>query len=658
MIYRNYTASLAAADSLVFSRRTAVTHLAANLLEQKFANVIDIGMAVTAQPDIQTNIQNGEWDQAMADIANTQKHLDYIDSLVLFNVDGTLMSIWPSAPEVVGMNFSYRDYYLGVSESWEPYVSEVFIRAAIPHYNVTVVATPIFPAGEHASTAEPIGILVATIKLDTILAWANEVDVGQDGFIYVTDQAGNLAAHPTESINETVINFAAVPEVQKGLQGQNGVDISKNPMDNLEYIYGYAPVEPFGWAVVAQQSTASAFDFTNYAIRKALFQNCVLAALSALLLGLLIHLLFTLQVGYQKEKILVESIGDGLIGIDRSWNITLWNRAATNLTGWSAEEAIGKPFRDIVLFFNETTKEEDIRFIEETMLFGQIKFMAKNTLLRKKNGDAITVGDSASPLFSDNGAIQGAIIIFRDISKDRDIEKAREEFASLATHQLRTPITTINAYTDLLAETKLLPEQLEELKAIKEASRSLNDLVNSMLNVSRIESGKLDVSPEPIYLPDILASVIKQFTPEATVKHLSLQAQYTDNIPSISADKKLLTAICNNLLSNALKYTPANGTVSVKVSKDLNDLTLSVADTGIGIPADDQPKIFTKFYRANNVQQANAPGTGLGLHIVQAILKQVGGRIWFESTVGVGSTFYVSIPLAGMERKAGLRGLT
>lgn len=658
MIYGNYRENLGAADALVFSRRAAVTQLASTLLQHKFESIIDLGMALTAQPNIQTDIQNGDWQPAIEDLANTQKHLDYIDSLVLFSPDGTLQSIWPPAPEVVGMNFSYRDYYIGVTSSRAPYVSEVFKRAAIPHYNISAIAIPIFPYGEHTSEADLIGILVITVKLDTILEWSKEVDVGQDGFIYFTDQHGNLAGHPTYSINDTVVNFSTVPEVSKGLQGQNGVEISYNPIDGAEYISGYQPVEPFGWVTVAQQSSDTAFAFTNAAIEKAFLQNCVLGILSATLLAMLIHLLFTVQAYYQKERILVESIGDGLIGIDRSWNITLWNRAAERLTGWTKEEALGKPFRQIVKFINESSKEEDIRFIEETMLFGTVRFMAKQTVLKQKNGNEISVGDSASPVFNENGAINGAIIIFRDISKDRELEKGREEFASLATHQLRTPITTINSYTELLADTNLAPDQKEEVAAIRQASAALNQLVNSMLNVSRIESGKLDVNPEPLYVPDIILDEIKLVTPEADAKKLKLQANIADNVPSINADKKLLTAICNNLFSNAVKYTPEHGTVTVSVSKDDHNLLLSVADTGVGIPASDQPKIFTKFFRADNVKSSGISGTGLGLHIVKAILNQTGGKIWLESTVGVGSTFYVSIPLSGMERKAGIKGLT
>lgn len=658
MVYHNYRDNQADAKALILSRRASITHLAATLIGDKFDHIIDLGVALTAQDDLQQHLLAGDWDEAISDLAGSQEHLDYIDNAVLFDVDGTLKSAWPPIPEVVGKNFSYRDYYVGVTKNWQPYVSEVFKRAAEPHYNVVVVAVPIFPNEDSSQQVKAIGILVMTIKLDTILAWAEEVDVGPDGFIYITDQYGNVAGHPKYSLADSVVNFANVAEVDKALRGESGVDITFNQIEGEDVVAGYEQVAKYGWVAVAQQPADSAYAPIKASLNQALVTDIILGSLSAMLLFFLVHLLFTIQTYYQKERILLESIGDGLIGIDRSWNITLWNKAAVSLTGWTKEEALGKPFRDIVKFINETTKEEDIRFIEETMLFGEIKFMAERTALRQKSGNEIAVGDSASPVYNENGVINGAIIIFRDISKDREIEKARDEFSSLATHQLRGPITTINAYVDLLVGSSLTPDQKEEVSAIEHASQSLNELVNAMLNVSRVESGSINIAPEPTYLPDILDGLTKQASAELASKKLILQKTYADGIPPINADKKLLEVISNNLLSNAIKYTPEGGSITVDVKKDEGNIILTVSDTGMGISPNDQAKIFTKFFRGDNAREAGINGTGLGLHMIKAILKQAGGNIWFESKLGFGSSFHVSVPLSGMNAKAGLKGLT
>lgn len=654
MIYRDHQSNIATGNDLVFSRREAISDLAGTLLSEKFGSIIRLGIALSSQNDFQNDIQAENWARATQDLEHAKKNIPALDNIVLFDVGGTIMGVTPAIPEIIGRNYSYRDYYLGVSKNWEPYVSEVFKRSIEPYDNIISIAVPIRANDDQRI----LGIMLFTIKLDTVLDWAQEIDVGSGGFVYFTDQHGNVAGHPKYSNDKEVVSFANVPVVQNALKGESGVVVAYNPIEKEERISGYKQVAPYDWTVIVQQPVSTAFALTTATLKQALAEDIILGSVAGVLLYFLINIFIAVTRYYQKEQIYLSSIGDGLIGIDRSWNITLWNTAATTLTGWNQEEAVGKPFREIVKFINADTRGENIRFIEETMLFGKIHLMDKHTILKQKGGTEIAVADSASPIYNENGVIDGAIIIFRDNSTERKLEEARLEFSSLATHQLRTPITVINNFSDLLAETQLTAEQQEDVKEISKASRSLTELANGMLNVSRIESGTIGISPVPLYFPDIIDGTLKESAPEILRKQLTIEKKYSDSLPSINADENLVAAICRNLLSNAIKYTSAKGKITVAVTKSPTDIVLSVTDTGMGIPKPEQDKIFSKFFRAENAHSADIPGTGLGLYTIKAILKQAGGNIWFESEEGVGTSFHVSIPLSGMIKKDGLKGLT
>ncbi|MBI4811961.1 PAS domain S-box protein [Candidatus Falkowbacteria bacterium] len=362
---------------------------------------------------------------------------------------------------------------------------------------------------------------------------------------------------------------------------------------------------------------------------------------------------------YQKEKVLLESLGDGLIAIDRSFNITFFNKAASTIFGWSQKEAVGRPFREIVKLLRENDRKENITFVEETMLYGETRPVENNTLLVAKDGREIQVANTATPIFDSDNKVIGAVIIFRDTSKEHELEKMRQEFSSLATHQLRTPITVIRGSISMLldgSEGPLTNEQKESLEDAQKANEELYSLVNAMLNVSRIESGTIAVAPEPFYLPDIADEIAGELSTQIKEKGLRFEKDYDKNLPSISVDRNLMSVIFRNLFSNAIKYTPDGGKFLIKIEKQEQNILIIISDTGVGIPKEQQGKMFNKFFRADNVSKTE--GTGLGLYIVKSIVEQSGGKIRFESEENKGTTFSISIPLSGMIKRDGTKGLT
>lgn len=288
------------------------------------------------------------------------------------------------------------------------------------------------------------------------------------------------------------------------------------------------------------------------------------------------------------------------------------------------------------------------------------------------------------PLYDSDKKIIGGVILMHDVTDRVELDQRKTEFISLAAHQLRTPLSTVNWYTEMLLADdagKLNNEQKSYLGEVYKGNQRMVALVNALLNVSRLELGTFTVEPEPTDIVKLAQSASNEQQPQIEAKKIKFSEKYADNLPELNADPKLLQMVFQNLLSNAIKYTPENGKVSIKISlnnpspppltlkggddsipplkvreaggvtkRAENDkvILITVSDTGCGIPKNQQDKIFTKLFRADNVREKDTEGTGLGLYIVKSIVEHSGGKIWFESEENKGTTFYVTLPLTGV----------
>ncbi len=276
------------------------------------------------------------------------------------------------------------------------------------------------------------------------------------------------------------------------------------------------------------------------------------------------------------------------------------------------------------------------------------------------NSDSSGKSYSAAPLKDNSGDTIGAVIVFRDITKERAIDRAKTEFVSLASYQLRTPLSAIGWNLELLLTDQskgMSSEQIESLQETQKANKRMVNLVDALLNTSRIDMGTFAIETEPVDFIEIADSVLKELHPTIKTKQINVKKSYGKNIPKISADPKLSRMVLQNFLSNAVKYTQDKGEISITIKKRGLDLYIAVADTGYGIPKKQQDKIFSKLFRADNIQDKNVEGTGLGLYIVKSIIDSSGGKIWFESKENKGTTFYITLPLTGMKSKQGAKGL-
>lgn len=629
--YRHQTQS-------ALERRGAVADLGAMFVHEKLDGVVDIGMLFASRARVYQNIEKGDWPQALEAIKETLVSLPQIDTIALLNKDGVLKAISVDTPGIIGKSFAERDYYIGVSRKWEPYVSNAFKRAAEPHHNIISVAVPIF-----SSDNAVVGVLALGVNLDTITGWNKSINVGSYGIVFIVDKKGQLIAHNHLKPEDDIIDYSSVPSVQKILKGERGVEVLFNPIDKEERLTAYSPVEKFGFGVVVAQPTSIAFDER----RRQITTQGAIWVFIIFAVGLSRYYILrsrdVLKKQRDRERIMLESIGDGIVAIDRAWKIVLWNKSASVITGWSKEEALGKPFREIIKFIRESDRKENISFIEDAIVMKKTASMDDGMFLVKKDGSEVSVGDSAAPVVGLNGEVEGAIVVFRDTSKERESTHLRSDFM-YASHQLRTPITEALWNLEIGIEEQDADKKNEDLRVAHKSLLSVKKLSEHLVSVSEIDQGNIAVKQSSVKLVDVLADVQGRLEAEAIMRGVVVSITPVSPLISIATDKKLITKTLFEVIENAVTYSHRDGTVIVTATQKDKEFLFEVTDTGVGIPEQEQVLIFTKFFRASNRGSEN-PGDGLGLYLAKAYVSLIGGKIWFESVEGQGTTFFISIPI-------------
>ncbi|MFA6354849.1 MAG: ATP-binding protein [Candidatus Paceibacterota bacterium] len=370
----------------------------------------------------------------------------------------------------------------------------------------------------------------------------------------------------------------------------------------------------------------------------------------------------------EKFKLAVDNASDQVVITDVEGIVVYGNKALERITGFKPEEAMGKKAGVLWKVPMPIEYYQNLWDIIKT----QKKVFISEIQNKRKNGELYIANISISPVLDDKNDILYFVAIEHDITKEKEIDKAKTEFVSLASHQLRTPLSSINWYTEMLLAGDagiINEEQKKYLEEVAIGNKRMVDLVDSLLNVSRLDLGTFVIEPEKTDVLEMIKSVVNELNPQIKNKNLKLEESYGENIKEFEADQKLLRMVFQNLLSNAVKYTGEGGSVKVNISildkdhlfggkvLDKKSLAFSVSDSGIGIPENQKDKMFLKLFRADNARESETEGTGLGLYIIKSIIDQSGGMVWFDSEEGKGSTFYVVFPETGMKKKEGTRKL-
>ncbi len=342
-----------------------------------------------------------------------------------------------------------------------------------------------------------------------------------------------------------------------------------------------------------------------------------------------------------------ESMGEGALIVNRRGRVIAANPIALELLGFEDKELIGKPFISKVRALNVDQKEISPvnRPIVKAIITG--KPVYEYVYYHGRNRTPVPVFVSASPIIH-NGRPIGAMEVFRDISMEEAVDQMKSEFISLASHQLRTPLSSIKTYSHMLLDGYMgeIDDQIRPaLEIIVAATNRMNELISTLLNITRLESGAVVVQKTTVDIAQISREVLSEMDIPAINRSIKLKLQIHGNKSTkIKSDGPIIKEVLTNLVSNSVKYSKDNGEVKITVRAGDKNVILVVRDSGLGIPEPAKEQIFSKFFRAHNVIQLETNGTGLGLYLVKGLVDELGGKISFTSEEHKGTTFKVTLP--------------
>ncbi len=398
----------------------------------------------------------------------------------------------------------------------------------------------------------------------------------------------------------------------------------------------------------------------------------------------------------------LRSIGDAVIATGKDGRITFMNAVAENLTGWKLEEVLDLRLIDVFKIVNRDTRRPVENPVTRVILEGTVVGLANHTVLIARDGREIPIDDNAAPIKDDRGNIIGVILVFRDVTERENAEEelrraygelergvaertadlaeanerlkqeieqrkraedrlqeknvelenanlAKDRFLASISHELRTPLNAIVGFTGTLLMKlpgPLTEDQEEQLEAIRSSSRHLLSLINDLLDLAKIQSGKVEIRIEPVDVAEVIREVVGTLRPMAEEKGLRLTHEVPEGRVIMSSDRRALTQILLNLTDNAIKFTDEGG-VHVELAQEERGGRLTtevrVADTGVGIREEDQKKLFEAFRQLDGTSLLSRRGAGLGLHLSQRLAQLIGGEIGVRSACREGSTFTLTL---------------
>jgi PAS domain S-box-containing protein len=341
------------------------------------------------------------------------------------------------------------------------------------------------------------------------------------------------------------------------------------------------------------------------------------------------------------------STSDGIVLVARSGEIQAANRRAGDLLGFNAAAVVGVGLAELLAGYRSSVPDYDRVFAALHALLDDPDRGGEGDLDLRRMGRIIHwVG---RPTTDAAGGTIGFTLTLRDVTQERQVAQMKTDFVSFVTHQLRTPLSGIRWMLELAQEASGVPEEpLSYVQDARQAAERLIGLVNDLLDVSRLESGKLKLEPQPVNLGELTGSVLDDLGTLVREKGHRVAVEGAGAVPAVTADPQLLRQVILNLTSNAIKYTPPGGEVTIRMEVENGAVRWAIEDSGIGIPQGSRARLFEKFYRADNALTVETEGTGLGLYLVRLILEKFSGQVWCESEEGKGSTFVFTLP--GAER--------
>ena len=356
----------------------------------------------------------------------------------------------------------------------------------------------------------------------------------------------------------------------------------------------------------------------------------------------------------EKFKKAVDNSSDHMVITNREGVIIYANLAVTKLTGYTIKEILGKKAGDKSIWGGEMSPEfyqkmwQTIK-IDKKPFSGQINN-------HRKNGQKYIAEAHIYPILDAKNEVIFFVGIERDATVEREVDRMKTEFVSFASHQLRTPLSAMKWFSEILLSGdagKLTSKQAGIVKDIYDSNERMLKLIKNLLDISRIESGRIIIDPVPTDMNKLVENIVAEVRSQYSDATQQIITKISPQLPTVNLDPELIRNVFTNLLTNAYKYTPPKGKITITIVKKGQEILSQVTDTGYGIPLEDQPQIFDKFFRASNIHKKQTEGTGLGLYIVKSIVESSGGKIGLESVENKGSTFWFTLPIIGAPSKKG-----
>jgi len=349
-----------------------------------------------------------------------------------------------------------------------------------------------------------------------------------------------------------------------------------------------------------------------------------------------------LELANEKSRLnaIIKSINEGVIVINTNGELAYFNYSAIKLLGTNNLQ-IGE---NVLEFLPKEISD----IVKKIFLSDTIMLKSYSTELSLKSENEIFLEAACTPIPNPDGSLAGVVIILSNITEYKKIEIIKNQFVSMVAHELKTPLAAVQGFLNIIKDESInLPpeKQKEYINRSCQRLKSLTDLVNDLLDISRLELKTKHREIVDVDLAEIVNATIQMLELEIAKREIKVERNVMDNLPPIKADVNEITRVITNLLSNAIKYNKPNGMITIDLNFSKNYVILKVKDTGIGLKEEEKNKLFSEFYRAKNEKTRGISGTGLGLSIVKRIVDSYYGIIDVESEYGVGTTFTVKLPI-------------
>jgi signal transduction histidine kinase len=480
---------------------------------------------------------------------------------------------------------------LQLAKEGKSYYSPVyFYRDSEPYMTIAV------PIERYAGRM--IGVLQVQVNLKYVWDLVSKLKVGTGGYAYAIGRKGDLIAHPDISLVLQRRNIADLSQVRSALQSRTDAGIppwtvARN-LGGQQVFSSWATIPILGWAVFVEQPVEEIYG----PLYASLFRTS-----GFLLLGLGMALVASLLVARRVV-----------------WPLETLRKGVERIGGGDMNSRL------------DVKTGDEIELLAE-----EFNRMAEN-VREAYGGLEQKVEERTHELAFANERL-------------KELDRLKSDFVSNVSHELRTPLTAIKGAVDLILREvagPLTEKQIHYLTRVRSNTQHLAGLINDLLDLSKIESGKIEVKSSLVSMGGLVHEVVETLRPIAVEKGIALEAAIPEQSIMVWADRDKINQVLMNLIGNAIKFTPAHGTVTVSASRNGDErVQVSVSDTGPGVPPEEKEKIFDKFYQVGEVDGVKPKGTGLGLAICKALVELHGGRIWVESEMNRGSTFYFTLPASG-----------